>query len=481
VASVWLNGHRLGKHEGGYTPFEFEVTTLLRPGKNHLLLEVNNSPTLSSIPALATSHGSQESMPYGSAAKDTIVGWMPYGGIVRPVSLLITDAVYLRNIKIDAAPDLEKHTASLTIRAWLHNGGDKSEIATVRGTAAGIPVAFKRRKVEPGADAELEWKGTFNNVHLWSVRDPFLYDASFEVPGDELKTQFGVREIRVQGTQLLLNGKPVHLFGANRVGEDPKEGLRESDAILERDLSDMLADNMRMMRIAHYPQPPALLDFADKHGMLIIPEAGNWNMGAWQMADPEIRATWQKQMKEMMEQDWNHPSVIAWSVGNEYESYTPEGIDWTRDMRAFTLGIDPTRLITFASRFTGDPKVKTGKDEASQYSDFVSANVYGNYAARFDHVHDLYPDKPVFVTEFGHMGEPGLHDPERIKDITEAVNAMKARPWMIGGSLWTWADYRSLIHGTPANGIRSWGVVTFDREHRDSWEVVRKLFETELP
>jgi beta-glucuronidase len=150
-------------------------------------------------------------------------------------------------------------------------------------------------------------------------------------------------------------------------------------------------------------------------------------------------------------------------------------------MRAFTLGIDPTRLITFASRFTGDPKVKTGKDEASQYSDFVSVNVYGNYAARFDHVHDLYPDKPVFVTEFGHMGEPGLHDPERIKDITEAVNAMKARPWMIGGSLWTWADYRSLIHGTPANGIRSWGVVTFDREHRDSWEVVRKLFETELP
>jgi beta-glucuronidase len=236
-----------------------------------------------------------------------------------------------------------------------------------------------------------------------------------------------------------------------------------------------------MMRIAHYPQPPYLLDFADKHGMLIIPEAGNWNFASWQMADPGVRARFKQQQKEMMEQDWNHPSVIAWSVGNEYESYTPEGRDWTRDMRAYTLSLDPTRLITFASRYTSDPAVKTGADEASQFCDFVSINVYGGYAKRFDHVHQLYPDKPVFVTEFGKMGEPGLQDPERIKDITDAVNAMKERPWMIGGSLWTWNDYRSLIKGTPANGIRSWGVVNIDRERRDSWKVVQKLFETELP
>ena len=123
-------------------------------------------------------------------------------------------------------------------------------------------------------------------AHLWDVRDPFLYDALIELSGDELNAKIGVREIRVRGTELLLNGKPVHLFGANRVGEDPKEGLRESDAIIERDMSDMRADNMRMMRIAHYPQPQALLDFADRHGMLIIPAGGNWNMSAWQMADP---------------------------------------------------------------------------------------------------------------------------------------------------------------------------------------------------
>lgn len=480
IATVWLNGRKLGVHQGGYTPFEFDVTRILKPGANHILVEVNNTPTLTTIPALATSHGSQNYPLYGTAAGEGIVGWMPYGGIVRPVSLIVTGPVYLQNMKIDAHPNLANGQASITIHAWIHNAGATATRVAVQGTAAGLAVRFPSVKAAPGADTEVTWAGALNHAHLWDVRDPFLYDASLEVPGDEMRAKFGVREIRVQGTELLLNGKAVHLFGANRVSEDPKEGLRESEAIIQRDMSDMLADNMRMMRIAHYPQAPALLDFADEHGMLIIPEAGNWNMSAWQMADPGIRATWQKQMKEMMEQDWNHPSVIAWSVGNEYESFTKDGIDWTREMRAYTLGLDPTRLITFASRFTGDPSVKSSKDEASQYSDFVSVNVYGNYAKAFDHVHELYPDKPIFVTEFGKMGEPGLHDPERIRDISTAVAAMKARPWMTGGSLWTWADYRSLHRGTPASGIRYWGVVNLDREHRDSWQVVHDLFNTDF-
>lgn len=481
VAHVWFNGHMVGVHEGGYTPFEFDVTKLMKPGLNHLLLEVDNTPTLSTIPAIASSHGSKDYPLYGTAEGEGIVGWMPYGGIVRPVYLLITDAVYLQRVKVDTKPDLANHTASIQVRAWVHNGGSAATSASVTGDVAGLRMKFKPVRVAANGDAEVMWRGTLRDMHLWSLRDPFLYDARVAVTGDELKSKIGVREIRVQGTQLLLNGRPVHLFGANRANDDPKEGIAESDAIIERDMSDMLADNMRMMRIAHYPQPPALLDFADRHGMLIIAEAGNWNMSAWQMADQGIRNLWKRQMKEMMEQDWNHPSVIAWSMGNEYESYTKDGIDWTRDMRAYTLGLDPTRLITFASRFTQEPVVKTGKDEASQYSDFVSVNIYGNYAKRFDRVHELYPDKPVFVTEFGKMGEPGKHDPERIKDITDAVNAMKARQWMIGGSLWTWNDYRSLHRGTPASGIRYWGVVNVNREHRDSWDAVQKLFATELP
>jgi beta-glucuronidase len=478
---IWLNGRQLGEHDGGYTAFEFEVTHLLHSGRNHLLVEVDNAPTLTTIPALAQAGGFDPNPPPYGTASGGIVGWIPYGGITRPVSLLITDSVYFRAVKIDAHPDLQSMQATVTVHALLHNGGDKEVFANLTGTVAALAAQFQAVQIPAGKDAEVSWTGSLANAHLWSVRDPYLYRARLSLPGDELESNIGVREIRVQGTELLLNGKPVHLFGANRVSEDPDEGLRESAAIIDRDLSDMLACNMRMMRIAHYPQVQELLDFADAHGILLIAEAGNWNMSAWQMADPGTRALWQKQMREMVEQDWNHPSIIAWSMGNEYESATKEGIAWTRDMRAFTLSLDPTRLITFASRFTIAPWVHSGVDEASQYSDFVSVNFYLDYKRRLDRVHELWPDKPVFVTEFGKAGEAMPHDAARIADIVTAVHAMKARPWVIGGSLWTWADYRSFYRGTPADGIRKWGVVDFYRGHRDSWEAARKLFQTDLP
>lgn len=481
VATVWLNGRRLGTHEGGYTPFDFDVTRLLTPGSNHLVVEVNNTPTISSIPSLATSHGATDYPAYGTVGRGSIVGWMPYGGIVRPVHLEVTKAIFFQRMKIDAKPLPGMKDALLTVSVSLHNGGNADAQVDVSGRVAGVPVAWKATRVAANADAVITWTGVLKDAHLWSVKDPYLYAAEVALPGDRLSTKVGVRDVRVRGQELLLNGTPVHLFGANRVSEDLNEGLGESTAIIQRDMNDMLADNMRMMRIAHYPQAPELLEYADAHGMLLIAEAGNWNMSAWQMADPEIRARWKQQMREMLQQDWNHPSVIAWSVGNEYESFTKYGIDWTRDMRAFTLDLDPTRLVTFASRFTQEATVKTGADEASQYSDFVSVNIYGNYAKGFDRVHSLFPDKPVFVTEFGKMGEPGVHDPLRIADITEAVNAMKARPWMIGGSLWAWNDYRSLYPGTPASGIRSWGMVTIDRTHRDSWTAVQKMFAMPLP
>ncbi len=438
-ARVWLNGQDIGSHEGGYTSFEFDVTKVLKIGTNHLVVEVDNTPTLTTIPAIATAgHSGQGASPYGTQNGEGIFGWMPYGGIVRPVSLIVTGNVFLRNIKVDAKPNLKQDIATITIRASLRNAGNEDATVTLSGRIAGLEVLLPRVKVPKSGETEVAWTGTLLRPHLWSTRDPYLYDATVGVGDEALSARIGVREIRVQGTELLLNDRPVHLFGANRVSEDPIEGLRESMAIINRDLSDMLADNMRMMRIAHYPQAQELLDFADSHGMLIIAEAGNWNLGAWQMADPVLRAVWQSQMREMMEQDWNHPSVIAWSVGNEYESATSQGIAWTRDMRRYTLDLDSTRLITFASRFTGDANVKTGNDEASRYSDFVSVNIYGDYGNRLDRVHALWPDKPVFMTEFGHMGEPGLHDPERIADITEAVTVMKVRPWMIGGALWTW-------------------------------------------
>lgn len=486
-ADVWLNGVRLGEHEGGYTPFEFDVTSILRAGKNVLVVEVNNNWSLDTIPGLATAgpaYNTASDIPEqpavsGSVEHATVYGWWNYGGINRDVLLLVTRPVYIENVKIASTVNLKKRSAEIQAAIFLHNASAKLVRVPVTGEVAGLRVNLRPVEVPSDRTKVVFWRAHKDHVHLWDWRDPFLYESSFRVPGDQHDAAFGVRDLKIADNQLLLNGRPIHLFGANRDSEDPVYGLIEPTSVIQRDLGDMLAANMRMMRIAHYPQAQTLLDYADRHGMLIIAEAGNWDMSGWQMANEHTRALWKKQMREMVEEDWNHPSIIAWSMGNEFESATPAGIDWMRDMRKFTRTLDTTRWITFASRFTWDARVHNGDEEASRYSDFVCVNLYGKYGERLDRTHVLWPYKPIFVTEFGRMGEPGLADPKRIAEIETAVAAMKARPYVVGGSLWIYADYRSRFPGTPPDGLRPWGVVTFNRKHRESYDVVQKLFAPE--
>jgi beta-glucuronidase len=239
----------------------------------------------------------------------------------------------------------------------------------------------------------------------------------------------------------------------------------------------MMEANMRLARIGHHAQAVALLDYADRHGFLLVEEAANWQLSETDMQDPEICRLWEQQMREMLERDWNHPSIIAWSVGNEYDSQTAGGIQWTRDAMKFTRSLDNTRLLTFASNKDARPQVKGPQDEASFLCDFISLNIYGNYTGRLDHAHWLWPDKPIFVSEFGRSGETGLDDPKRAALLTSAFEAMKARPYVMGGGIWAFSDYRSRYPGTPPSGYRVWGIVTPNRERRASFGAVKRVFE----
>jgi len=146
-ARIWLNGQDLGSHEGGYTPFEFDITKLLRTGTNHLVVEVDNTPTLTTIPAIATAgHGGANPTPFGTLNGEGIVGWMPYGGIVRPVSLLVTRSVYLKNFKVEAKPDFAAHTAVITVRATVGNAGETDAKIDVTGEIANLAVRTPRLK-----------------------------------------------------------------------------------------------------------------------------------------------------------------------------------------------------------------------------------------------------------------------------------------------------------------------------------------------
>jgi beta-glucuronidase len=224
---------------------------------------------------------------------------------------------------------------------------------------------------------------------------------------------FGIRRFEVRGEELHLNGRPVRLGGANRPSDDPKFGLIEPVAVVERDLRLMKTAGMELQRINHHAPPPALLDLADRLGMLIVPEAGNWQLQPSQMDDPAIRADFQHQMRELVERDWNHPSVVAWSVGNEYASDTPAGVRWTKDMAAFVRTLDSSRPITFASYRAFRADLARPEDEGSQFVDFVSINSYAaadRLGAVLDLVHQRYPGKPIVISEFGLRNDKASRD-----------------------------------------------------------------------
>ena len=205
------------------------------------------------------------------------------------------------------------------------------------------------------------------------------------------------------------------------------------------------------------------LEWADKHGMLIITEAGNWQMTPKQMADPLLRKKYQSQLKEMIQRDWNHPSVIAYSLGNEFYSQTQEGKDWVKDMSVYTKTIDSTRLITFASYIVWRDYIKKPEDEASQYVDFISANVYGNHLKCVQHIHEIYPDKPIYVAEFGIRATPNKTEQDRINYLTKAMDAFRQVDYVIGASVWSFNDYLSRYPETDPDGYRAWGLVNAQR------------------
>jgi len=463
-ARIWLNGEMVGEHEGGYTPFEVDVTDRLKQ-ENVLAVEADNSWDTTTIP------GAKTAVAYQAPNVRQQYPWINYGGITRPVTLVTRPEMFIRRIKVSADPDLKKGTARVRVMASLANfskGVSVSGRIFFGGKAVGK--GFSAKAVSAGSGGEgvvyFETVLSGSEVALWDQDHAHLYSVSLSTGVDTLSATFGIRKLELQGNKLLLNGEPIRMGGANRPLDHPDHGSMDPASVLDKDLALMKAGCMEMSRINHYPVPEYLLDWADRNGLLIIEEAGNWQMTPKQMSDTMMRRKWQSQMREMVERDWNHPCIFAWSVGNEFQSQADEGKSWVKDMSAFTRAMDSTRLITFASMFVFRDIIKRREDEASQYVDFISANIYGNHLKNIQHIHEVYPDKAIFLSEFGLRADQVKDEGQRVTHLEEAMAAFRQCDYVIGACVWTFQDYRSRFPGSNPNGYRPWGLVTPQREPR---------------
>ncbi len=481
-ARVWLNGIELGSHEGGHTAYYFTLPANL-PATNYLAVAIDNRPSETSIPGLAMRLETTSNYWYD---------WWHYGGIVRDVWLAANDSILLRRQELHI--HVMGNDASVSDHIFIENGSGRAAQVSLHlsarlegGNAEPAAQTSQKFALKTGAQ-EVDLSLVVPSVKLWHFDQPNLYDVDVELSApdgkklDTLSDHFGARTIEIRDNKLYLNGEPVRLTGMTRHEDSPLEGLAETRGTWGHDYDDMKNLQVVLTRPVHYPQLPAILDYCDRNGILLVPEIPLWQFSHKQLGDPAVRALAKQMLREMIQEDFNHPSIMAWSVANESDIHSAAGIEYVRQMRDWEKSLDPDRYFTFADDLL--PSVQDPARSASQYADFLMWNQYlGTWhgAAAWlpgiiEHIHQTFPNKMVIVSEFGAAGVFGSNSADadrlRVRILREQLAEFAKHDWIAGAIFWCYQDYRSHRNLWPGetSGYVDHGVVDENRQRRPSYD-----------
>jgi len=287
TTTVYLNGQALGQHRGGYTPFNFEITELLEDGDNDLVVRVDNTLDMSSVPTRRTD-------------------WWQYGGITRDVSLVSVPDTFVRQFQVW----LEDHNTG-EIRGWVQ----------LDGVAAGTSVVLAIRELDITATAitNADGRASFTlsaRPQLWSPEQPKLYEVSVTAGNDTSRDQVGFRTVRRDGGKILLNGEPIFLRGISMHEETTlRQGVATGRADAEAQLTLAKQLGANFVRLAHYPHNEHTVRLADEMGFMLWSEVPVYWAIDWRNEDTRKLAN--NMLAEMIQRDLNRASVVIWSLGNE--------------------------------------------------------------------------------------------------------------------------------------------------------------------
>jgi beta-galactosidase/beta-glucuronidase len=474
-ARVWVNGVEVGAHEGGYTAYSFDITSQAREN-NVIAVAVDNRPGMFTIPGFGA-----------RGAPDAWYDWWAYGGITRDVWLSVSgpariDKQFIRS-KLDGSNAAVTNRVTLASRA--------AQTLTLRTTVTdpnGARVAEQKQPVtlKRGAN-EVSLALAIPQIQRWDLDHPNLYRMNLELLDgagksiDSSADTFGLREVAIRDRHLLINGQRVRLTGMTRHADSPWEGAAETGGTLRHDWEDMKSLNMTLTRPVHYAPDPWAMKFSDTHGILLMPEIPVWQASEQQLSNPQYLELAKREMRELIEQYGNHPSVFAWSVFNESAAGSPGGIRFFREMRDFIKSIDPERFVTMAD--DNLPKLNRAEESAANDADFLMMNQYfgawhGPREAldpALDKVNRLFPDKMVIISEFGFPGifakTPAEADVTRVSILREQLPLLAKRDWIAGAILWCYQDYKSRRYFWPGQeqGYLEHGIVDQFRQRKPSY------------
>jgi beta-galactosidase len=483
TAHVFLNGKAIGEHVGkGYTAFTFDLSPYLNPGQqNTLLVRVENRPNDRMLP------------------RNKSYDWTDDGGIIRPVHLHITPPTFIESSEIDAKPDLNKGTAEIRVRVKVRNAGSTPQQGQVHvsvrrdGTPDEIAhLTSVSSTVQANSEAWIEIGPTsLSNPSLWHFDSPNLYSAVIELKSalgsHQTVESFGIRQFEIRGTAFYLNGEKVSLFGVERMaGSRPEFGMAETKEWIESNHRDMKNLNCVFTRV-HWAQDRRVLDFCDRHGILMQEEVPAWGPDTFRETSNETQRALEEngldQLREMIARDRNHPCIVAWGLCNEVDGKNPRARQFALLLSAEARRLDPSRLQTYASHSLGsDPAA----DMAGNF-DFVSTNeYYGSWTpggpqdveAHIERIRKAFPDKPIVVSEYGWCEcQPKIlpGDNNRVEIINSHTEVFRRFPEVAGAIYFDYNDYRTLVgdKGTGAMQQRVHGVVDLFGKPKPSFEALR--------
>ena len=461
LADVYLNGEKIGQHEGGFTPFNFEITNLVKDTGNFLIVKVDNKRRRDAVPTLMTD-------------------WWNYGGLTRHVKLIETPTTFVHDYFIQ----LQKGSRD-RVRGWVRLSGDKlKQRITIRIPEAGISKSFT---TDASGSAAIDFKA---DLKLWSPENPKLYEVTIEAETDQVRDQIGFRSVETRGTDILLNGRPIFLRGVCIHEEAPLRGGRaysREDALTLLGWAKELGANF--VRLAHYPHNELMIREADRLGIMVWSEIPVYWTILWE--NPATLENARNQLSEMIGRDKNRAAVVIWSVANE----TPLGdarLAFLKNLISHARSLDSTRLMSAAmERHYTDATTQMIDDPLGEYLDVLGCNEYVGWYDGLPEKADRLEwkskyQKPLVMSEFGgdalygHHGDPLTRWTEEYQEnlYQHQLNMLKKIPFLRGTAPWILTDFRSPRRPLP--GIQDYwnrkGLISDRGEKKKAFYVMQQWY-----
>lgn len=429
---VFLNGTYIGFHDGGSTPFFFDITEALK--------EMNR------IVVVVEAVRSKERVPMSNT------DWFNYGGIFRDIELVRLPSVYIKDFSLSLVPDDTFSRLSFSYQL----GGESAVTApeTAGGKAAPpLTLTIPELNIEENISPEKgSGKITINaQPELWSPKNPRLYDVSLLCGEDMLHDRIGFRQIKINGNRVEINGTPAFLRGVCAHEDSIQNGRALTEEEIRETLTAAKEMNCNFIRLAHYPHSEQVSMIADEMGIMLWEEIPVY----WAIAfdNEKTLSNARNQLAELIRRDRNRASVIIWSVGNENPD-SDARLSFMKQLADTARKEDGTRPVSAACLV--DHERNRIADRLADHLDIIGINEYiGWYTRDFAMLPDLFenskPNKPVIITEFGagavaghHGSTEDLFTEENQKFVYEKqVETFKKIPYIAGTTPWILYDFRS--------------------------------------